>query len=185
MAIRALLAGARMLAAGLAWMLMAQPAAAQQSLEQKVKAAFLPKFARYVVWPGTARPAPGAPLTLCLIGPDPFGPLIDQAVGGQPVDDNPIQVRRVRAGGSTAGCHMAFVRGATDAATRRILDAFAGLPVLTVTDARDGNARGMIHFAVANGRVGFHVDNAAAARSRLAISSRLLGIALSVRQRGP
>jgi hypothetical protein len=159
-------------------------AATQQSLEQKVKAAFLPKFARYIVWPSAARPPAGAPLTLCIVGPDPFGRLIDEAVAGQQVDQNPIEVRRVGAGGSTAGCHMAFVHGATDAATRRILDAFAGTPVLTVTDARDGDARGMIHFALSNGRVGFHVDDAAAARSRLSISSRLLGIALSVRQRG-
>lgn len=180
---RALLAGTGLLVAALLALLPA-PAAAQQSLEQKVKAAFLPKFARYVVWPSAARPGSGEPLALCLVGPDPFGPLIDQAVGGEVIDGHPIQVRRVGASGSTAGCHMAFVRGATDLATRRILDAFAGSPVLTVTDARDGNARGMIHFAVANGRVGFHVDDAAAARSRLAISSRLLGIALSVR-RGP
>ena len=184
MARPALFSGVKPVAAALlALLLAAAPAAAQQPLEQAVKAAFLPKFARYIVWPAAARPGAGAALQLCLIGPDPFGPLIDKAVAGQQIDQNPIQVRRVGPGGSTSGCHIAFVRGATDAATRRILDALAGTSVLTVTDARDGAARGMIHFAVNNGRVSFHVDDAAAARSRLGISSRLLALALSVKQR--
>ena len=43
-------------------------------------------------------------------------------------------------------------------------------------------ARGMVHFAIVDGRVGFHVDAVSAARSHRSISSRLLGIALSVRQ---
>jgi hypothetical protein len=56
--------------------------------------------------------------------------------------------------------------------------------VLTVTDARAGPAQGMIHFTIRQGKVGFHIDDATAARSRLSISSRLLQLAISVRQRG-
>jgi hypothetical protein len=41
----------------------------------------------------------------------------------------------------------------------------------------------MIHFVVAQGRVRFHIDEAAAVRSGLTINSRLLALALSVRQR--
>ena len=58
-----------------------------------------------------------------------------------------------------------------------------GKPVLTVTDARSSVRRGMIHFVVVQGRVRFHIDEAAAVRSGLTINSRLLALALSVRQR--
>jgi hypothetical protein len=60
-----------------------------------------------------------------------------------------------------------------------------GTSVLTVTDAaRTPNARGIIHFVVQNDRVRFHIDERAAARNGLSISSKLLSLALSVRHRG-
>lgn len=158
------------------------PPAAAQPLSTVVKAAFLPKFARYVEWPPQARPAAGAPIQLCIIGQDPFGDLIDQATAGQRINDHPILVRRLSSTQNAAGCHVAFVRGGGGRSTASILAALGDLPILTVTDAEDGSTRGMIHFAIADGRVGFHVDAASAVRSNLSISSRLLGIALSVRQ---
>jgi hypothetical protein len=150
--------------------------------EYAVKAAFLPKFAGYVDWPGAARPPAGGPLILCLVGGDPFGRMIDDAVRGQQVDQHPIAVRRLGSDQGTAGCHIAFVQGNAAHNTAQLLDGLSGRPVLTVTDERAGPRRGMVHFVVNEGRVRFHIDQAAAARSGLAINSRLLAIALSVRQ---
>src|SRR3546814_11346133 len=69
---------ARRLAAPLLLLALAQPGGAQP-LATAVKAAFLPKFARYVDWPPQARPAAGEALQLCIIGSDPFGKVIDAA----------------------------------------------------------------------------------------------------------
>jgi hypothetical protein len=154
------------------------PARAQPT-EEAVKAAFLTKFANYVGWPAGAQPAPGAPFMLCILGPDPFGRTIDQAAGGQQVDRHPIAVRRIAGADSAGGCHIVFVRGASV----QILTALAGRHVLTVTDQRGGQARGMVHFVIDQGRVRFHIDEAAAARGGLSINSRLLALALTVRQR--
>jgi hypothetical protein len=170
------------LGATLLLLALAQPGKAQP-LATAVKAAFLPKFARYVEWPPQARPAAGEAVQLCIIGSDPFGKVIDEAAAGQRIGNNPIAVRRLATTEYASGCHIAFVRGVPGRSTSRLLKALEGKPILTVTDANDGSARGMIHFAIADGRVSFHVDAAKAARSRLSISSRLLGIALSVRQR--
>lgn len=166
-------------------LLVAHAPAAAQPTENSVKAAFLPKFARYVEWPIPARPAAGSPIMLCVIGKDPFGGLIDSAVEGQRVGQNPVAVRRIADAANAGGCHVAYVRGGGSANTGKMLAALGGQPVLTITDSRDGSARGMIHFALERGRVGFHVDDAAAARSGLTISSRLLALALSVKQRRP
>jgi len=58
----------------------------------------------------------------------------------------------------------------------------ASAPVLTVTDSIDAlDAKGMINFVVADNRVRFEIDDAAARRSGLVISSKLLSLALSVR----
>jgi hypothetical protein len=154
------------------------PAHAQVS-EAAVKAAFLPKIARYVEWPSRAMAAGGS-LQLCIVGADPFGRLMDEAVVGQTVADRPVVVRRMNGGEQVAGCHVAFLRGPT---ALRALPSLRGRPVLTVTDSRDGQARGMVHFARKGERVSFHIDDVLAREAGLSISSRLLAIALSVRTR--
>jgi hypothetical protein len=154
-----------------------------ETLEQSVKAAFLPKFARYVDWPTAAVPAAGAPLTLCIVGRDPFGDVIEQAAAGQRIGNHPIALRRVAsADDARRSCQIAFVGGSSRQSAAAMLSRLSGSPVLTVTDSRNGSARGVIHFVLHDGRVRFHIDNEQAARNRLSISSRLLSLALSVRQ---
>lgn len=171
--------GRRLAAAAL---LLSAPAAAQPS-EEAVKAAFLPKFARYVQWPGTSNPGPRDPYQLCVIGRDPFGRLLDQAAAGEIVDGRPVAVRRIASPDTAAGCHLAYVQGATGQDTARWLLALRNRPILTITDSRNGAQRGMIHFTVAGGRVRFFIDDAEAGQRGLTISSRLLALALGVRQR--
>lgn len=166
----------------LAASLAAGPARAQPT-EMAVKAAFLPKFARYVSWPPRAMPQSGQPYQLCLVGRDPFGDMIDRAAAGEIVGGRRVAVRRVAGVAGATGCHMAFVYGENSEATARILSALRGHGVLTVTDARAGPARGMIHFVVSGGRVRFYIDEMEAGRAGLSISSRLLSLALGVRQR--
>jgi hypothetical protein len=54
--------------------------------------------------------------------------------------------------------------------------------VLTVTDAASSGERGIIHFTVTGGRVRFFIDQAAASRRGMQISSRLLALAVGVKQ---
>ena len=169
------------LAAGLA-LCLAGTALAQPTAEA-VQAAFLPKFPRYVVWPEAVRPAGRSAFQLCIVGRDPFGRLLDQAAASEQVDGRSVAVRRITDVGAASGCHLAFVQGANGQETARMLAALRGRPVLTVTDARAGPQRGMIHFAIVGGRVRFYIDEAAAAERGLAISSRLLALAVGVRQR--
>jgi hypothetical protein len=173
-------------AAAASLLLAAAPAFAQAS-EQAVKAAFIPKFARYIDFPPPAQPAPGQPYYLCVIGRDPFGPLIDRASASEVVDGHPVAVRRFvnTDPDAVAGCHIAFLAGPTDQATAAMIETLRRQPTLTVTDARSGRTRGMIHFAVVEGRVRFHIDQAAAAQRGIVISSRLLALAVDVKQSAP
>ena len=150
--------------------------------EVAVQAAFLPKFAAYVGWPSAVHPSADAPFYLCVVGDDPFGRMLDDATRGQQVDQHPIMVRRLGGADPIAGCHLAFVRGKDGKSTTALLNGLKERPVLTITDGRAGSQRGVIHFVVQEGRVRFHIDEAAAARRGLKINSRLLGIALSVKR---
>lgn len=157
------------------------PAVAQPS-DLAVKAAFLTKFPSYLSWPAGAQPGPGTSFSICVVGGDPFGRLIDDAARGQQVGGRPFQVRRHGNAAAATGCQIAFVQGKGAASTSALLQGLAGRRMLTVTDGRAGGPQGMIHFTVQQGRVRFHIDQAAARRSGIDIDSRLLDIALSVKR---
>lgn len=164
-----------------AGMLVPSHADAQAS-ETAVKAAFLPRFARYVTWPAIAAPKSDDPFVLCVIGDDPFGGALDQAARSQSIDGKRIVVRRLGTAAGADGCQVAFVSGTSSQPVGQLLAALGRKPVLTVTDARDGGQRGLIHFSIVGGRVRFFIDQAGAQRRGLTISSRLLALAVGVRQ---
>lgn len=164
-------------------MLFAGAPAFAQASEQAVKAAFIPKFIRYIGYPPTSQPGAGQPYYLCVIGRDPFGVLIDRAAASEVIDGHAVAIRRFAniESGAVAGCNIAFVAGVTDAATAQMVEGLKRQPVLTVTDARTGHARGMIHFSVVDGRVRFMIDQGSATARGLTISSRLLALAVEVK----
>ena len=167
----------------LAAMLLAPTAAAAQASDTAVKAAFLPRFARYITWPPAHRPPTGQPFNLCVIGSDSFGNALDTAAAGQTAEGHRIVVRRLSSASATDECHIAFVRGSRTQPAAQVLAALARKPILTVTDASSGGQRGIIHFSIVDNRVRFFIDEAEAAKRGLAISSRLLALAIGVRQK--
>jgi hypothetical protein len=48
-----------------------------ESVEYPVKLAFLYNFAKFVEWPADSYSNPGAPLSICIVGLDPFGSAIE------------------------------------------------------------------------------------------------------------
>jgi len=159
-----------------AW-LAPMPARADVS-DLAVKAAFLPKFARYVTWPASAL-AHNGQMVLCVIGDDPFGTMLNQSVTGQQVDGRGFVVRRLSSAAGASDCAIAFVDGPR---TGEVLAALRHSPVLTVTDSRSSAQHGIIHFAIVGGRVRFYIDEAQAQAHGLVISSRLLALAIGVNQ---
>lgn len=163
----------------LAHAVAATPAAAQASLEIAVKATDLYKFAAFVDWPAQAFSGPTDPAVLCVVGDDPFGPVLDQAVRGQKIGGRPIAVMRLDHVDRGPPCNILFAAPSRRQPPAEVLDKVRGQPVLTVTDeARDPAARGMIDFVLRDGRVRFRIDPRMAERSGLVISSKLLSLAV-------
>lgn len=179
---RRLRGAARALLAACAILAVALPAAAQPALETAVKATFLYKFAPFVEWPARAFDGPGDALVICVQGDDAFAGVLEEAIRGQRLSSHPMLVRRLARVGRDSGCHILFAVGSKTQSTAEALHAVAGLPVLTVTDAARGSTRGMVHFVLRDSRVRFMIDDEAASRSGLSLSSKLLNLA--IRERG-
>ena len=118
-------------------------------------------------------------LAICVIGEDPFGSVLDRAVSGQKVGERPIVLRRQDAPGEGADCQIAYIAGSSDQAVADALRALRGTPVLTVTSLpRDAQPKGIVNFVIDDNKVRFQIDNELAASSGLAISSKLLSLAV-------
>jgi hypothetical protein len=149
------------------------------SLEMAVKAAFLYKFQPFVAWPDGAFPSPTAPFTLCVVGKNPFGALLDRVVDGQRVGDRDVVVRPIATVSPGDHCQILYVGADDPAVAEKLQEPVAGTPVLTVTDGiNDPAAKGIINFVIVDDSVHFEIDDAAARKSGLVISSRLLSLAI-------
>ncbi|MGD9982329.1 MAG: YfiR family protein [Hyphomonadaceae bacterium] len=165
----------------MAALLVIVPSARAQTSDELVKATFLYRFTSFVTWPADAFAGPETPVSICVIGANPFSRVLQSVVANQQMQGRAFEVRRLSSVSAADGCHVVYVAGdrADDA-----LRAMRGRPVLTVTDGTiGGNERGVIHFVIVRDHVRFHIDEARAAEGGLVMSSRLLSLAVSVRRR--
>jgi hypothetical protein len=151
------------------------------SLEYQVKAAYLLNFTRYVEWP--ARASPDTPLELCILGEDPFGEVLDQAIQGRRSQGRPVTVRRVESDERVFGCHLVFVTDESWNRRRTLVASLTSRGVLTVGDSDQfGRSGGIIGFVISNETVRFVINLKAMERSGLRISSRMLSLAMQLHQ---
>jgi hypothetical protein len=151
--------------------------------EYQVKAAFLYNFARFIEWPAEAFQNPGEPFSICVLGEDPFGRALDDAVVGKAITGRLLAVRRISNAGQADGCHVLFVGSAADKRVLSILAAAKRPGVLTVGDAGNSTPEGLIIvFNMENGKVRFEINTAAADRTGLRISAKLLSLAQTGRR---
>lgn len=176
------LARSRIIARAICLLALLYPLCAQAdgTLEFAVKATYLYKLAAFATWPPGALPANA--FTICVVGEDPFGALLDQAVAGQSVQQRAIVVRRYGVITGNPGCQIMYVAGSAAQSVDAVLEILRGAPVLTVTDGQsETDPAGIINFVLEDGYVRFEIDPQLTAQSGLTISSKLLSLAVRLR----
>jgi hypothetical protein len=169
------------LASGITLALGAEPGQGME--EYRLKAAFVSSFAGFVEWPPDALKSPGEPIVICVLGQDPFGSVLDQAVNGKTVQDRKLAPRRITDVRQAAGCQILFVSSSERKHLRSILKEPQLSGILTVGDT-DGftSEGGVIDLQVAGDRIRILINLEAAEQSRLRISSKLLSLARIVKK---
>lgn len=140
----------------------------------KVKAAFLRNFAHYVIWPSHAFQDGGLPWRIGILGPDPFGDVLELTLKGRTEQGRPFAVFRADTLDKLPGCQIIFVALDDAAARRAVLGQLKDKPVLTVGDAREFLSEGgVIRFQVAD-RVGMSINLDQARAASLTIQTQML-----------
>jgi hypothetical protein len=169
------------------WFFWAMPGFGQviRAPEFPLKAAYIINFTQFVEWPSNRFESAEAPVVIGVLGEDPFGPTLDQAVKDKSIAGRMFEVRRSRQLGDLRGCHVLFISLSEAKRLPEILAALQNKNVLTVSDIdRFAEQGGVINFYMENNKVRFRINVSAARRARIKISSQLLRLGAIVREKG-
>ena len=143
--------------------------------EYDLKAIFLFQFAHFVNWPASTFPDSAAPITIGVLGNDPFGAGLDEVVAGETVGSRRLVVRRFRTIDQVDTCQVLFICSSEATRFEYIHSKLSGRSVLTVGETKDFASRyGIVGFDVQRNRLRLRINVAAADSAKLTISSKLL-----------
>jgi len=151
--------------------------------EYQVKAVFLFNFAQFVEWPPKAFGDDQAPIVIGVLGDDPFGSYLDEAVQGERIGTHPLVARRFRRIEDITACHILFISRSEAGHFANLAPRLRALGILTVADF-DGFIRegGIIQFVTVKNKIRLRINLEAARGASLMISSKLLRPAMIVVQ---
>jgi hypothetical protein len=149
-----------------------------EEIEYPAKLAFLYNFAKFIEWPLASYSFPGAPFVVCIAGRDPFRSDDESELRTRTVLGHPIQIRALRVTGTLSACNIAFIPVTENDQAGNILRGFKGSSTLTVGETQGFAARGgVINLTVEGNRLRFEINQMAAERAGLKISSKLFSLA--------
>ncbi len=149
--------------------------------EYNIKAAFLYNFSSFISWPEKA-PQQDGEFQLCVLGNDPFGEALE-TLSGKSVHGLSMKIRRLGAGAKTDTCQLVYISESETKHLARLLSKVRARPVLTVSDIDNFVKHGgIIRFKLVDNKVRFVINVDAAERAGLKISSKLLSLAIIVKE---
>lgn len=148
------------------------------SREATIKAVFLFNFTQFVEWPSNAFGAAETPFVIGILGNDPFGSSIDEAVQGEKVKGHPLIIRRFQDVKEVKDCQLLYISLIDPDRIKELLTGLPGHFMLTVSDTYNfARLGGMIRFYTQDNKIKLQINPAAAKIANLTISSKLLRLA--------
>lgn len=149
----------------------------QVAREYQVKAVFLFNFSQFVEWPAQSFQDTNA-LVIGILGEDPFGAYLDEAVRGEEVNGHPLVVSRYKRIDDVKACHILFITAAEAHQLKQVFASLKSKSILTVSDSDNFTKQGgMIKFFTENNKTRIRINLEATKDANLTISSKLLRLA--------
>jgi hypothetical protein len=162
--------------------IVAFAASAQTIDEYQVKAAFLYNFAKFVEWPALTFKTDKDPVRICVLGQDPFGSALNNAVDGKTVLGRPFALSDISSAGQVTDCQILFISSSERKHLRLIFAELRTTGILTVGETDGFGAEGgMVNFKLSDGRVHLEINVEAAGQAKLRINSSVLSLAQIVK----
>jgi hypothetical protein len=154
-------------------------ASAPISSEYQVKTAYLYNFAKFIQWPeGTFTDTTEA-IVIGIVGEDPFGNLLDEAISQRRAQGRPLRVERYHNLADIGHCHLLFVSRSEAKQQSELFRALADSNVVTIGESPDFTKEGgQVRFFLSKSQtIKIEINRTAVHRAGIFISSRILKIA--------
>lgn len=146
--------------------------------EYALKSVFLYNFCHFIEWPESAFTSPNEPFIIGIVGDDPFGPSLKEAVEGESYHNHPIVIEHYRGPKDIRHCHLLFVPRSEGGNVDAILGTLNSKSVVTVGETEDFlDHGGMIALPTDRNRVHLRIKPATMRAANLSVSSKLLRVA--------
>jgi hypothetical protein len=153
------------------------------SHEYPLKAVFLLNFAEFTDWPTNAFDAPDSPFVIGILGDDPFGALLDDAVQNERLNGRKFVVERYHRVEDIKTCHILFISQSETRRLDKIVADLKGKPVLTVSEIENSAYHGVcVRLITENNKIRLRINTDSLKEANLVMSSRLLRVAQIVSQ---
>jgi hypothetical protein len=149
-------------------------------LAYQVKSAFLYNFTKFIEWPELQLTTNGN-LSICVVGEPEMYEVMRETIGRKLVNNHELQFKMIDHPGEANACQVLFLSFTDQRRLQDWLGAVSTAAVLTVSDS-PGFIRGggMIQFVIVDGKIRFDINQSAANRLKIKLSSKLLSLARNV-----
>jgi hypothetical protein len=147
--------------------------------EYQIKAAFLYNFAKFVEWPPQAFTNPQSPIVIGVLGKNVFGDDLERTIHNKTVNHHPFLCEEIHSVREATNCQILFISASEKTRLPKILKDLRGKNILTVSETDQFiQVGGMINFVIEDDEIHFQINDDAAKRAGLKISSKLLSLAV-------
>lgn len=165
----------------LALLAIALPARAVSVDEYRVKGEFLYNFAKFVKWPRDSEVGLKGELRVCVLGSEEVTSILSEVMHGRNAGRRDVTVRRVDDLVTVGWCRIFFLTESAEMEPEVLANSLGASSILTVGEMSGFASRGlMVNFVTEAGTVRFEINEKAAQRAGLKISSKLLRLATLV-----
>lgn len=151
----------------------------QQYSEYEVKAGYIYNFIKFVNWPNYSFANEYSPFIIGIYGDDPFDNILNEAFKDRTLYDRKWLLVHYSKPEEITGCNLLFISSISKTELVKVLDVAKNSSILTIGDNIDEFCKlgGIINFTKQNSKNKFEINNNAAQKVKLVISSKLLSLA--------
>jgi hypothetical protein len=113
-----------------------------------------------------------------VLGQNVFGHYLEDTIRDKTVQNRPFVIKEFKSMDEAVHCHILFVTASMKDSLPSVIDNLHNASTLTVSDTDQFiKAGGMINFVIEDNKVRFQINDKAAKKAGLKISSKLLSLA--------
>jgi hypothetical protein len=154
--------------------------------EYEVKAAYIFNFAKFIQWSDDSFSSDDSYFVIGIYGENPFGKVLDRTLKGRSIHNRKWLIKYYDNPEKIDSCHILYVSDVSKTECLNIIKSIKEKPILTIGNNIDEFCElgGIINFTKQYSKYRFEINNNAAIRVKLSISSKLLSLAKIVTDTG-